>query len=129
MPIEIGLNMVYTNHVIKVRKLKEDFKMSKMFNVFVGLNDKDTKIQEVETDKALEIVKSLCWEMFEGATVSIAFGLYKHDNGDKVTENTIRIELMTDDTDKIKTLVNELKRIFNQESIMVTIINPDVCFW
>ncbi len=103
--------------------------MSKMFNVFVGLNDKDTKKQEVGTDKALEIVKSLCWEMFEGATVSLTFGLYKHDNGDKVTENTIKIELMTDDTDKIKTLVNELKRIFNQESIMVTIINPDVCFW
>lgn len=128
MPIAIGLNIMYTIHVIKVREnKKEDFKMSK-YDLFLGLNDKDTKKQEIETDKALEIVKSLCWEMFEGATVTLAFGLYKHDNGEKVSENTIRIELMTDDEKGIKNFVADLKRIFNQESVMSVVTIPVVEF-
>lgn len=127
MPIETGFNMVYTIHVIKVKEIKGGFKMNK-YDLFVGLNDKDTRKQEIETDKAIEIVKSLCWEMFEGTTVSLAYGLYKHGDGEKVSENTIRIELMTDDKKGVKNFVNDLKKIFNQESIMSVTTVPVIEF-
>lgn len=127
MSIAISLNMIYTINIIKVKEIKGGFKMNK-YDLFVGLNDKDSKIQEIETDKAIEIIKSLCWEMFEGATVSLAFGLYKHGNGEKVSENTIRIELMTNDERGVKNFVADLKRIFNQESVMSVITVPVIEF-
>lgn len=90
-----------------------------MYTMMIGLNDKETKKQEIKTDKALNIVKSLCWEMFDGSTVSLAFGLYKHDDGEKVSENTICVELMMVEENQVKQFVEIIKRALNQESILV----------
>lgn len=90
-----------------------------MYTMMIGLNDKETKKQEISTDVALNIVKSLCWEMFEGSTVSLAYGLYKHDDGEKVSENTIRVELMMVSESQVKQFVETIKKALNQESVLV----------
>lgn len=90
-----------------------------MYTMMIGLNDKETKKQEISTDVALNIVKSLCWEMFEGSTVSLAYGLYKHDDGEKVSENTIRVELMMVNESQVKQFVETIKKALNQESVLV----------
>lgn len=90
-----------------------------MYTMMIGLNDKETKKQEISTDVALNIVKSLCWEIFEGSTVSLAYGLYKHDDGEKVSENTIRVELMMVNESQVKQFAETIKKVLNQESVLV----------
>lgn len=90
-----------------------------MYTMMIGLNDKETKKQEISTDVALNIVKSLCWEMFEGSTVSLAYGLYKHADGEKVSENTIRVELMMVNESQVKQFAETIKKALNQESVLV----------
>lgn len=62
------------------------------FTLFVGLNDKDSKKQEISTLNAYKIVYNLIASDFGGGTISEATGIYKHDDGTIVTEITLRIE-------------------------------------
>lgn len=104
----------------------------KRYTLYLGLNDKDTKIQRVDTVEAYKIVENLCASMFDGATIFNAAGVYKHDDGSIVVENTLRIEILEFDTDIMQAMhefVDTLKRVFNQESIAVTIQNINSELW
>lgn len=89
------------------------------FTLFVGLNDKDSKQQEISTINAYKIVSNLITSSFGGGTISEATGIYKHEDGTIVTETTLRIELLFTTSEKVKNLVQDLKRVLNQESIAV----------
>ena len=89
------------------------------FTLYLGLNDKDTKQQIISTIEAYKIVSNMIANRFDGGTIFEANGIYKHDNGTFVTEKTLRIEILFADFEDIKNFVNDLKEIFNQESVAV----------
>jgi hypothetical protein len=91
----------------------------KKHTLYLGLNDKDTKTQLINTIEAYKIVSNILAADFGGGTIFEAQGIYKHDDGTIVFEKTLRIEILFAETPQIKTLVNTLKKIFNQESIAV----------
>lgn len=103
--------------------------MAKLYTIFVGLNDRVTKKQEIPTTEAEEYIKGITCQAFEGATVSMAYGIYKHENGTQVVENTIRIELVFVNDENVKKYVRDLKEFFNQESIMVSMVETTTEFW
>jgi len=87
--------------------------------LYVGLNDKDSKRQEISTVNAYKVAANLAAAMFDGCTITEALGVYKHDDGTIITENTLRIELLFVIMEQIKPYVAQLKSAFNQESIAV----------
>lgn len=89
------------------------------FTLYLGLNDKDTKTQQIGTVEAYKVVSNLIAEDFDGGTIYEARGIYRHENGEIVNENTLRIELLFTTMEKVKNLVSILKKAFNQESIAV----------
>ena len=89
------------------------------FILYLGLNDKDKKIQLISTIEAYKICMNILKNYTEGATIFEANGLYKHENGNFVIEKTLRIELLFINEKTVKEIVNELKKIFNQETIAV----------
>lgn len=93
--------------------------MIKKFTLYLGLNDKDSKVQEISTLEAYKIVSNLISADFDGGTIFEARGIYKHEDGQIVTETTLRIELLFAEPQKVKNLVDTLKKLFNQESIAV----------
>ena len=96
----------------------------KRYTLYLGLNDKDTKQQKIATIEAYKIVENLIANNFNGATIFDANGIYKHNDNTIIIKNTLRIEILEfDDSiiEQIKTLVDTLKVIFNQESIAVNI--------
>lgn len=99
------------------------------YELFVGLNDRKTEVQEITTENALNTIYDMVFEYTDGATVSVAKGVYKHHNGSKVLENTVKIELMFIDKPTVKALVELLKAQFNQESVAVNIYNIDADLW
>lgn len=102
--------------------------MIKKFTLYLGLNDKDTKQQEIATVEAYKIVSNLISSDFDGGTIFEAKGIYKHENGEIVTETTLRIELLFTEAVKVKALCDTLKKLFNQESIAVQeeVINSEL---
>lgn len=102
--------------------------MIKKFTLYLGLNDKDSKQQEIATVEAYKIVSNLISADFNGGTIFEAKGVYKHEDGQIVTETTLRIELLFTEAVKVKALCDTLKKLFNQESIAVQeeVINSEL---
>ena len=94
----------------------------------MGLNDKDSKMQQISTLEAYKVVSNILANDFGGGTIFEAEGIYKHANGTVVIEKTLRIEILFADEVDVRRLVQNLKKIFNQESIAVQIedINSDL---
>lgn len=90
------------------------------FTLYVGLNDKDTKKQEVSTLEAYKIINKLLLNYTDGATIFEATGIYKHEDGTFTTEKTLRIELLFVDRPTVMKIVEQLKMILNQESVAVS---------
>ena len=89
------------------------------YTLYVGLNDKDAKVQLVSTLEAYKMVNNVLLQYVDGATIYEARGIYKHDDGSFVTENTLRIALLFVETETVKEIVKTLKAMLNQESIAV----------
>lgn len=87
------------------------------FTLYLGLNDKDTKTQKINTLEAYKIVTNLLAADFGGGTIYEARGIYKHDDGTIVIETTLRIEILFATRDQVLDLIATLKKLFNQESI------------
>lgn len=93
--------------------------------LYIGLNDKDTKKQEIETIEAFKIVSNLISTLCNGGTIYSAQGIYKHENGEIVIENTLRVELIEIDPAALKRLADTIKQVLNQESIIIQRENID----
>lgn len=87
--------------------------------MYLGLNDKDTKIQKYDTVEAYKIVTNEVASRFGGGTISAADGIYRHADGTIVIEKTLRIELLFIERPAVVEFANELKRMFNQESVAI----------
>ena len=87
--------------------------------LYVGLNDKDTKTQKIDTLSAYNLTNNILLNYVEGATVTQSKGIYKHNNGNVVIENTLIIELLFTDKTTVETIAKELKMVLNQESIAI----------
>lgn len=86
--------------------------------LYVGLNDKDTKTQKIDTLEAVKIATNIIVSNTEGGTLYNAQGIYTHDNGVIVIENTLRIELYNCKPEPLQTIINTLKTVLNQEAII-----------
>ena len=87
--------------------------------LYVGLNDKDTKTQKIDTLSAYNLTNNILLNYVEGATITQSKGIYKHNNGNIVIENTLIIELLFTDKTTVETIAKELKMALNQESIAI----------
>ncbi len=84
----------------------------------VGLNDKDTKKQEIATKVAMNIVEQCLQVHTDGYTISQTLGGYRHEDGSHfVREKSIKIEMLFTSIDTVYTIAKELKVLLNQESI------------
>lgn len=91
----------------------------KKYILYVGLNDKDTKQQKIDTLEAYKITTNILLNYTDGATIYSTQGIYKHNDNTIVIENTLKIELLFIELETVKKIANELKIIFNQETIIL----------
>ena len=92
--------------------------MTRKTTLYIGLNDKDTKRQEIETIEAYKIASQILANETGGGTIYAADGIYKHDNGDIVIEKTLRIEIFAASDESIANVITLLKKLLNQESVI-----------
>ena len=86
--------------------------------LFVGLNDQDTKTQKIPTLAARDIVQNIILSNgLDGATISEALGIYKHESGQVVQESSLRIEVLFATEKQILKICQQIKQALNQESV------------
>ena len=91
----------------------------KKFTLYVGLNDKDSKLQKIDTVTAYKMVEEIITKKTDGYTISEAKGYYRHEDGTITIENTLRIEMLFVNKMLVKEFVETLKAMLNQEAIAV----------
>ena len=102
----------------------EEIKAMKTYKMYIGLNDKFTKKQEISTEKAVSIINDTALNILEGYTLYTGTGIFTHGDGERITENTIILELISfDDTDaeKLKTIREKLLVSLRQEAIYINV--------
>ena len=96
------------------------------FTIIAGLNDKETKKQEITTEEAYNrIINILYINNIEGATFTDAKGVYIHRDGTAVFENSIKIELLFITEKQARTVADQIRNFLNQEAVVLEIINID----
>lgn len=98
------------------------------FTIYLGLNDKETKQQKISTLEAYKIVSGMISRAFDGGTIFEADGIYKHESGSIVIEKTLRIEILFAERKEILQFCQQLKEVFNQESVALQqeVINSEL---
>lgn len=101
----------------------------KKYILNVGLNDKDTKLQKIDSIEAYKIVENtLLNNGLSGYTIYQGKGLYKHDNGEITQENTLIIEMIFTTDEIVNKIIKILKQVLNQESIMKQVQEISISF-
>ena len=90
------------------------------YNIYIGLNDKDSKKQEVSTRKAKEeVIKILNANNITGLTMYEVTGVFKHEDGFITFEKSLKVELLEVKKEEVLRSIEELKTALNQESILI----------
>ena len=91
----------------------------KKVTMYIGLNDKDTKKQEIATLEAYKVATNIFIKYVGGATIYEGSGIYTHDDGTVVIEKTLVCLLFTNDDEAVKQAASALKIALNQEAIAI----------
>lgn len=91
--------------------------MIEKFTIYLGLNDQTTKRQEIETVNAYKIVSNMIASTFGGGSIYSGTGIYKHQDGTITEENNFKIELLFVSRPAVLAFCEDLKKVFNQESV------------
>lgn len=88
--------------------------------LYVGLSDKDSKTQKINTLEAYKVVSNI---LGVDSTITECRGVYTHGNGDVVFETSLQVVLLdfegTLNAEWLKRKVNAIKQALNQESVAV----------
>lgn len=95
----------------------------------IGFNDKDTGIQSIPSEDAMEIVFDIVNNIIGDCTVIPTLGSYTHNDGRKVREHGCRVEACIFDTslEMAKELLAKASQVIgeklNQEAIVTNVTN------
>ena len=88
--------------------------------VYIGLNDGDTKKQRFDTDRYVSIMKRVCSQYGTPFSFNIMAGGYVHDNGEYTEETTIVITFIDVPQKTVNEIAEDLCVFFRQESVLIT---------
>ena len=89
--------------------------------IYVGLNDADTKTQKRDTASYVEVLKRVCVDYGVAFSFDIVSGGYIHDDGEYTEENTIVLTLIDTPSETVDEIARDLCGLFHQESVLVTV--------
>ena len=89
------------------------------YTLYIGLNDKDTKRQHLDNIEASKIIQNILTEKTGGGTIYNATGVYRHDDGTVIIENTLRVEIVAAALEAVREAITIIKTALNQESVIL----------
>ena len=101
----------------------------KKVTMYVGLNDKDTKKQEISTIESYKMCQNVFADFFGGSTIFEGKGTYTHDSGEMVFENTLVCIIYTENIEDVKKAATIIKTALNQESIAIEVVESNSFFF
>ncbi len=95
-------------------------KNMKKTDIYIGLNDQDTKKQKFDTDKYVSILRNVCLNYHVPFSFSLIEGGYIHESGEYTQENTLVLSLIGVEKALTEEIAKDLCAFFHQESVLVS---------
>ena len=90
------------------------------YNIYLGLNDKDTLKQIIDTTKAKkEVYNILLKNNIKAYTIYLVNGVFTNEKNEITREKTLKIEVLDIQKDDILESIKEFKKVLNQESVLL----------
>ncbi len=94
-------------------------KVENKYTLYIGLNDKDTYVQEITKEEAYDIVNNICLKYTKGYTLSEAQGGWTDETDTLTQENTLVYTFYGISKDTLMNIMDEVLLNLNQSSILV----------
>ena len=88
--------------------------------IYIGLNDQDTKEQKFETSKYIDVLKKVCISYHVPFSLNVIDGGYIHESGEYTEEKSLVLTVMDVDRKTIEEIAKDLCVFFHQESVLIT---------
>ncbi|MBR2730542.1 MAG: DUF3574 domain-containing protein [Clostridia bacterium] len=88
--------------------------------IYIGLNDAETKKQRHETERYIEILKTVCHNYHVAFSFSVAQGGYFHADGQYTQEQSLILSLIDAENGTVNEIAKDLCMFFHQESVLIT---------
>lgn len=92
-----------------------DYEKLEKHTLLIGFNDKDTKKQIIKSSRAKSLIAQVCGD----CTISDCMGVYTHDNGVRVKEKSVKVEMLFKNDSDVDEYAKALKKILNQAEIYI----------
>lgn len=102
--------------------------MEKVYEIVIGLNDKDTKQQKISTVEAYKLTENLLCHHIGGGSIFEGMGIYTHENGHIVRERSLSVKTSTTNHQAVLDFVAAVKAALNQESVYMQQMEVNVSF-
>lgn len=88
--------------------------------IYIGLNDSETKQQKLSTDRYAAILKEVCKDFGVPFSFNVIDGGYIHDDGEYTEEKSIVLTFIDLPQETVDEIAKEMCVLFHQESVLVT---------
>lgn len=105
-----------------------NFETIATYNLYVGLNDKDTYKQIIDDDNAMNLVRDIVSNIVGGATFTKSFGYWVDEFGNETSESNIVVKITATDDEHIERICAKLNHALNQNCIMVEKSVSEIAF-
>ena len=99
--------------------LGQSAELADKYTLYLGLNDKDTFEQKINTEDAVEKANEICARHSGGYTQFTARGGWTNDDGTLGHENTLAYMLYDIQESDLQAILDEFLKEFNQSSVLV----------
>lgn len=90
------------------------------YMLYIGLNDKDTYEQIIDTEEAVRMVNEICTRYVEGYTMQIAKGGWMDEKNILTEENTLIYSFYEVTDEQVMQIMDDVLQELNQNSILVS---------
>lgn len=97
--------------------------------ICIGLLDKDSKHQEINTLDAYKIMANIFVKTTGGATITEGTGVYTHDDGTVVIEPTLICVIYGSNNASIEKAAAMAKTALNQEAVTIEVTESNSRFF
>lgn len=101
----------------------------KNYKLYIGLNDKNTLEQIIDTQKAVDVICNIMKDHKKGFSLVTQKGGYEMESGQYVFENSLALSIFEISQKQLFSFCDIFKKAFNQESILITEITEQAIFY
>ncbi len=99
------------------------------YTMYIGLNDKNSYIQEISTEEAEQMVTQIALQYVDGFTQTTSKGAYKDEAGVVTYENSLVFSFYDATEEQMKNIMDDVLEDLNQNSVLIERENVNYEFY